>query len=202
MKKGMIIFQKNALLGHVKTRIAATTGDDLALKIYNWLTAYTHRIAREVKVDKYLFYSDFIPDQPELDHQEYYVELQAGSDLGERMRNAFKQLFEDGYSSVVIIGTDCAELQVSDLNAAYRTLSHSDLVIGPASDGGYYLLGMSQYHPELFTQIPWSTDKVLELTLEVANNAGLTYEILEIRSDIDTFEDWQNFSSSKKVEHR
>src|SRR5690606_14474723 len=114
-----------------------------ALEIYNWLTAYTHRIAREVKVDKYLFYSDFVPEQIEDVHREYQVKLQSGTTLGERMHNAFRSLFENGYSSVVIIGTDCAELKVSDLNDAYMALSHSDLVIGPASDGGYYLLGMS-----------------------------------------------------------
>jgi rSAM/selenodomain-associated transferase 1 len=201
MKTGLIIFQKNAIRGRVKTRLAASVGDDHALEIYNWLTAYTHQIARELKVDRYLFYSDFVPEHSEESNDGYYVEVQTGSNLGDRMCNAFKSLFEDGYSNVVLIGTDCAELKISDLNDAFMALSHSDLVIGPAQDGGYYLLGMSGYHPEVFEEIPWSTSKVLELTLDIANKSGLDYEFLKIRSDIDTLEDWQNYTFRKKIKH-
>ena len=200
-KTGLIIFQRNPILGQVKTRIAASVGDHHALEIYNWLTDYTHKIAREVKVDKYLFYSDFIPQHAEKESQDFQVEVQSGANLGDRMLNAFRNLFENGYSNVVIIGTDCADLRISDLNDAYMALSHSDVVIGPANDGGYYLLGMSGYHPELFNEIPWSTSKVLEMTLDIANKSRLDYEFLEIRSDIDTFEDWQNFTFRKKIKH-
>ena len=201
MKTGLIIFQKNAIPGQVKTRISASVGDDHALEIYEWLTSYTHQITREIKVDKYLFYSDFVPREAEELNYGYQVEVQTGSNLGDRMRNAFRSLFENGYSSVVIIGTDCADLKISDLNDAYMGLSHSDLVIGPAQDGGYYLLGMSRFLPEIFDDIPWSTSRVLELTLDTANKAGLDYEFLEIRSDIDTFEDWQNYTFRKKIKH-
>jgi rSAM/selenodomain-associated transferase 1 len=202
MKTGLIIFQKNAVPGRVKTRIAATVGDGRALEIYDWLTAYTHRIVREVRVDKYLFYSDFIPDRQAASLQDYQARIQSGSDLGDRMQNAFRHLFENGYSSAVIIGTDCAELKVSDLNDAFMALSRSDIVLGPARDGGYYLLGMRGFHPEVFSGIPWSTSTVMESTLESANKAGLDYEFLEIRSDIDTFEDWQNYTELSKIEVR
>ena len=199
MKTGLIIFQKNAIPGRVKTRIAASVGDSHALEIYNWLTDFTHQIVREVKVDKYLFYSDFIPEQTEGDKSDYQGEIQSGSDLGDRMCNAFKLLFEKGYSSVVIIGTDCADLKTSDLNDAYMGLSQADLVIGPAQDGGYYLLGMSRFLPELFNEISWSSSTVLESTLDIANKSGLDYEFLEIRSDIDTYEDWKNYIFKNKV---
>lgn len=198
-KACLIIFQKNAIRGQVKTRIAATAGEDLALEIYNCLTSHTHQVAGEIKVDKFLFYSDFIPEWSDAKYPEYHLALQSGENLGERMCNAFRTLFSKSYSNIVIIGTDCPELQASDLNSAFLALSHSDLVIGPASDGGYYLLGMSRFNPDLFDEIPWSTPRVLELTLDAADKAGMDYEFLKIRSDVDTFEDWENFSVVKKA---
>lgn len=200
-KTGLIIFQRNEIAGQVKTRLAASVGDAHALEIYKWLTTYSHRIVGEIRVDKFLFYSDFVPESADEEHRGYHFNVQTGSTLGDRMLHAFTHLFENGYSNVVIIGTDCPDLEISDLNDAYMALSHSDLVIGPASDGGYYLLGMSRLYPELFNEIPWSTPKVLELTLDIANKKGLDYEFLKIRSDVDTFEDWQNFTFRKKIKH-
>ncbi len=198
-KACLMIFQKNAVRGKVKTRIAATEGEDLALEIYKWLCAHTHQVAKEIKVDKFLFFSDFIPENSAADYPGYHLMLQSGDDLGERMCNAFRCLFSKGYSSVVIIGTDCPELQVSDLHSAFLALSRHDLVIGPARDGGYYLLGMGRFCPELFGGIPWSTPRVLELTLDAADQAGMDYEFLNIHSDVDTFGDWQDFSLGRKA---
>ncbi|OOG74863.1 TIGR04282 family arsenosugar biosynthesis glycosyltransferase [Algoriphagus sp. A40] len=200
-KAALMIFQKNAIPGKVKTRLAATVGDDLALEIYHWLVAYTHQVAREIKLDKFLFYSDFIPEDSNELFPGYQFEVQCGSNLGQRMCNAFEFLFAKGYSNVVIIGTDCPDLQVSDLNKAFLALSQNDLVIGPAKDGGYYLLGKSCFCPEIFKDIPWSTSRVLELTLDRADNANLNYEFLKILSDVDTFEDWKVFSSKNNITH-
>lgn len=200
-KAALIIFQKNAIKGKVKTRLAVTVGDDQALEIYHRLTAYTHQVAKEIKVDKFLFYSDFIPEHPDEILLGYQLEVQSGANLGERMTNAFAYLFARGYSNVVIIGTDCPDLKLSDLNRAFLALSQNDIVIGPAKDGGYYLLGMSRFYPELFRDIPWSTSKVLELTLDKAEESNLDYEFLKILSDIDTIEDWQNFTSKNKITH-
>lgn len=205
-KAALIIFQKNAMLGKVKTRLATTVGDDQALEIYKWLTSYTHQIASQIRVDKFLFYSDFIPDQAAQDHPEYHFEVQSGLDLGQRMSNAFAFLFAKGYSNVVIIGTDCPDLQVSDLNNAFLALSENDLVFGPAKDGGYYLLGLNKFYPELFREIPWSTPKVLEMSLDMSDELNLEYEFLKILSDIDTFEDWKEFTvrnaQEKTFSHR
>lgn len=200
-KAALIIFQKNAIKGKVKTRLAATVGDDQALEIYQLLTFYAHQVAKEIKVDKFLFYSDFIPEHPEEILHGYQFEVQSGANLGERMTNAFAYLFARGYSNVVIIGTDCPDMKLSDLNRAFLALSQNDLVIGPAKDGGYYLLGMSSFNPQLFKDIPWSTSKVLELTLDKAEESNLDYEFLKILSDIDTFEDWQNFTTKNKITH-
>lgn len=195
---GLIIFQKNAVLGKVKTRIAATAGDHKALEIYHLLTTYTHREARDVKVDKFLFFSDYIPEEASALYPGYQLRVQCQGDLGDRMSDAFSLLFSQGYSSVVIVGTDCPELKASDLNGAFLALTHHDLVIGPARDGGYYLLGTNGYRPELFRDIRWSTSEVLEHTLDRANEAALDYEFLEIYSDVDTMEDWEDFCGSLK----
>ncbi len=195
----LIIFQKNDIRGKVKTRIAATEGEETALEIYRWLTEYTHRVVSEVKVDRFLFFSDFIPEEAEHDYPGYQLAVQEGSDLGARMSNAFQLVYSKGYSKSVIIGTDCPDLLTSDLNSAFMALSHNDLVIGPASDGGYYLLGMKKFCPQLFEGVPWSSPKVLERTLDIADHEGLDYEFLKIHSDIDTYEDWRKFSSRKKA---
>lgn len=198
-KAALMIFQKNAIRGKVKTRLASTIGDDQAMEIYKWMTSHTCQVASEIKVDKFLFYSDFIPDSSSDTLPGFQFEIQSGADLGERMSNAFASLFAKGYSDVIIIGTDCPDLQVSDLNKAYLALSQNDLVLGPANDGGYYLLGMRRYFPELFKGIPWSSSKVLELTLDRADEANLDYGFLKILSDIDTIEDWDKFNSRNKV---
>ena len=191
----LLIFQKNAVLGKVKTRLGASIGDKKALEVYEWLTDYTHQQVRGLKVDKFLFYSDFIPSGSDQNLEGYNFEVQSGESLGERMSNAFAFLFAKGYKSVVIIGTDCPYLKTEDLNKAFMHLSDTDLVIGPAKDGGYYLIGMRQFFPEIFKNIPWSTVRVLEHTLNQADSIGLDYEFLKILSDIDTLEDWQQFQS-------
>lgn len=200
-KAALIIFQKNAILGKVKTRLAVSIGDEKALEVYEWLTAYTHEQVKGLNVDKFLFYSDFIPECPEGSIYGYQHEVQSGEDLGDRMRNAFAHLFAKGYKSVAIIGTDCPYLTSNDLNKAFLNLSQSDLVFGPAQDGGYYLMGMSSFYPEIFNTIPWSTSKVLETTLDRADKLNLDYEFLKIRSDIDTIEDWKTFKSTNKITH-
>lgn len=200
-KAALIIFQKNAQLGKVKTRLAVSIGDQKALEVYQWLTDYTHQQVKGLKVDKFLFYSDFIPAQLDQDLDGYHFEIQSGDTLGERMSNAFAFLFSKGYKSVVIMGTDCPYLKTEDLNKAFTDLSNTDLVIGPASDGGYYLLGMRQFFSEIFKNISWSTSNVLEQTLDQADSLGIDYEFLKILSDIDTLEDWQQFQSLSKTNY-
>ena len=198
-KAALLIFQKNAVLGKVKTRLGASVGDEKALEVYRWLTDYTHQQVKGLTVDKFLFYSDFIPAHLDQNLDGYQFEVQSGDTLGERMSNAFAFLFAKGYKSVAIIGTDCPYLKTEDLNKAFMHLSDTDLVIGPAKDGGYYLIGMRQFFPEIFKNISWSTDRVLEQTLNQADSIGIEYEFLKILSDIDTLEDWQQFQSQSKT---
>jgi rSAM/selenodomain-associated transferase 1 len=198
-QNALLVFQKNAILGKVKTRLAVSVGDEKALEIYHWLTERTHLVAKELSVDKYLFFSDFIPERSEYPSQFFKAELQSGTDLGGRMRMAFEFLFSKGYEKVVIIGTDCPTLTARLLKTAFRSLETAELVIGPASDGGYYLMGMNQFFPELFESIPWSTDQVLELTLDRADKLGLEYDLLDVLSDIDTLDDWKRFTEANSI---
>ena len=198
-RAALIIFQKNAILGKVKTRLAASIGDVQALEIYSWLTEYTHQISKQLQVDKFLFFSDFIPEDINQLPQWFQLEVQSGGNLGDRMKNAFGHLHAKGYTRIVIIGTDCPDLKANDLNNAFLTLSQSSLVFGPAQDGGYYLLGMQGFFPELFDEIPWSTEKVLELTSSKADRLNLNYEFLEIYSDIDNIDDWESFKARNNM---
>ena len=200
-KAALIIFQKNAILGKVKTRLGVSVGDEQALEIYQWLTNYTHEQVKGLKVDKFLFYSEFIPEHNPDDFEGYRFETQTGNSLGDRMSNAFDLLFSKGYKNVVIIGTDCPDLKSEDLNKSFLNLSQADMVIGPAKDGGYYLIGMSQFIPEIFKDMPWSTSKVLDKTLERANALKMDYAFLKVLSDIDTIQDWENFTSRTKTIH-
>lgn len=198
-QEALIIFQKNAVAGKVKTRLAASIGAEEALEVYNWLTEYTHEQVKGLQVDKYLYYSDFIPETSTGNLKGYKFELQSGNVLGDRMSVAFEHLFKKGYKSVVIIGTDCPDLKTDNLNKAFLSLRSADLVFGPAKDGGYYLIGMSQFYPELFIDIPWSTSKVLETTWDRANGLEIDYEFLKVLSDIDTIQDWEDFKSRIKI---
>lgn len=188
MKKAIIIFQKNAQLGKVKTRLAKDVGDEKALEIYEFLTAYTHDYLQEVQVDKFLYYSDYIEDKTALPPN-YYKCVQSGADLGERMFRAFHEVFKKGYQSVVIIGTDCYEMNKSHIKQAFDALEKVDFVIGPADDGGYYLLGSTFLEGAVFADKNWSTKEVFPKTIQNFDELGIDYFVLPPLSDIDTIDD-------------
>lgn len=200
-KSALIIFQKNAVLGKVKTRLSVDVGDEAAMDIYQQLVRYTHEVCRSVPVQKFLFYSDFIPDDISEFDQDYQFEVQSGNDLGSRMRNAFQRLFSKGYGKIIILGTDCGELESEIVINAFELLDQNEVVIGPARDGGYYLLGMNKMNAGLFEEIPWSTEMVLFLTMEKLEKQNISYELLEILSDVDRIEDWKKLKKKRKLNY-
>lgn len=181
----LIIFIKNPIEGKVKTRLAATIGNKKALEIYLKLVNHTLSVAKEVNAEIHLFFSDAIIMEYPFENKN----IQNGNDLGERMKNAFHQVFDLEKSKTIIIGTDCPGLNAAILKQAFLSLEKTDLVIGPAYDGGYYLLGMSTYHPQLFDQISWSTNEVLKQTKKLSMDNNLSFTELKILSDIDTEDD-------------
>ncbi|RDC63160.1 TIGR04282 family arsenosugar biosynthesis glycosyltransferase [Adhaeribacter pallidiroseus] len=187
-KKLLLIFVKNAVLGKVKTRLAATIGPDKAYEIYQILLKRTFEVTVALPVTKVVYYSDYTSE--DLFKPPYYNKhIQSGQDLGERMQQAFAQAFADGFREVCIIGSDCYELTEDILLQAFEKLERNDVVIGPAEDGGYYLLGMKELHPSLFTGKNWSTDSVLPDTLNNVKANGQSVALLPQLTDVDEEKD-------------
>ena len=185
----LVIFVRNPILGQVKTRLAKDIGDERALAIYLQLLDHTLKITRSLSFRKFIYYADEFSDYDLWSVPGYTKRMQSGTNLGERMLNSFKELFEQGFTRIVIIGSDCLQLQTENLQEAVTLLESNTAVIGPASDGGYYLLGLTKLYPELFVNKPWSTDQVLTKTIDDFNNQGISYALLEELSDIDDITD-------------
>lgn len=192
MDSALLIFIKNAQKGKVKTRLAKTVGDEKALQIYKALLAHTRNVAQKVNASRFLFYSNFIDNQDDWSGTKFVKKVQEGNDLGERMSNAFKMIFES-HEKIIIIGSDCASLEPSILESALQQLEKYPFVIGPAEDGGYYLLGMRNYAPSIFQNIEWSTGAVFSKTVKKIEQLGATYFLLPMLSDIDQEEDWEKY---------
>jgi rSAM/selenodomain-associated transferase 1 len=185
----IIIFAKNPVYGTVKTRLAVSVGNDEALKIYNQLSQHTKSVTESLAVDKIVFYSDYIQGKDIWDNEKYKKQTQSGSDLGERMLNAFSFVFQGGYSKAVIVGTDCPALSEQIIQVAFKTLDDVDVVIGPAFDGGYYLLGLKRVYAFLFENIGWSTGDVLAETINRCKLHHLSFALLQQLHDVDEVKD-------------
>ncbi len=183
---------KNAEKGKVKTRLAETVGDEKALQIYHALLQHTRQVAQSTPTNRLLFYSQFIELEDDWSERDFQKYVQQGTDLGERIEHAFTKAFAT-HNKVVIIGSDCASLTPAIVASAFEQLDHSPFVVGPALDGGYYLLGMTQFTPSLFQNMPWSTAAVLPTTLQRIEALNASYTLLPTLSDIDFEEDWEQF---------
>lgn len=184
----LIIFQKKPELGKVKTRLAATIGQAKAMEAYQLLLQHTHKQVSLVQCDVFVYFEkeidpDFIRDR------RYAAALQSRGDLGHKMKTALKEVFVQRYQKAIIIGSDCRDLDHEVLEEAIDQLSANDLVIGPAKDGGYYLIAMKELHDTLFENIPWSTAEVFIKTFTEANRLGLKTSLLPELSDVDVYED-------------
>ena len=187
----LLIFVKNTVLGKVKTRLAKDIGDEKALLIYRKLLSHTASISCDVEAEKIVYYSDEI-EEDLFDSAIFLKAIQVKGDLGEKMKTAFNENFKAGYKHIVIIGSDCIELSKKDISDAFSLLRKNDVVIGPAIDGGYYLLGLNIPFDGLFIDKPWSTADVFKKTYLNAIDQGCRIGVMEEKSDIDTLEDLQN----------
>lgn len=176
-------------MGKVKTRLAQTVGDESALAVYYTLLEHTRSISQHLPVQKYLYYSSFVDTEDNWPNTQYRKAIQTGGDLGDKMKHAFADAFAEACDAVVIIGTDCLELSSEVIMNAFDVLRREDAVIGPAVDGGYYLLGMKAFHPEVFENKMWSTDTVLRDTEKEFARLNLKWYKLPQLRDVDTFDD-------------
>lgn len=184
MHDRLIVFAKNPVLGKVKTRLAATVGNKKALEVYRKLLLHTRLIITPF-IGKTIFYFTDTLEEEE-GWSQFDQRLQQGATLGVRMSNAFNEAFEEGTNKVIIIGTDCYDISSTIIAEAFDTLNDNDVVIGPAEDGGYYLLGMKKFHPDFFKNKRWSTETVFIDTLEEVKKLGLKHKNLQTLMDIDT----------------
>jgi len=193
MKKAIIIFVRNPELGKVKTRLAKEIGDKKALQVYSELLQHTHDITIDLDCDRFVYYADYIGNNDLWESENYEKRLQEGENLGNRMMVAFFELFQQGYSKLVIVGSDCPELTTFVIEEAFDKLDTTDVVIGPSSDGGYYLLGLTQLIPDFFKNKQWSTHTVLADTIKDTVALRKSCSFLTELSDIDTADDLRRY---------
>ena len=192
-RERVILFCKVPRPGWVKTRLAQSVGSSAAVEIYRKLLQTVIQ-----QLDGFSVELRFSPDEAEEEIRPWAkpgwaVHPQGAGDLGQRLHRAFAQHFQSGAGRVVVIGSDCPELGATDLSDAFYALLEKDLVLGPAEDGGYWLIGLRQEAPLLFENIPWSTGAVREVTLAKARQQSLEVKLLRQLPDIDTEEDWKAF---------
>ncbi len=199
----ILIFAKAPVLGQVKTRLQPEMTLDEALSAHIELTKMTLNRAFEASICPVKLYC-----APNTEHvffksiaRNFPVQLvqQNGDDLGQRMANAFiQELFI--YRHVILIGCDCPSLTSADFHFAFRALHEGyDVVVAPAEDGGYVLLGMNAYQVALFQDMPWSSPQLMPQTRRAIQEAGLQAFEMPMQWDVDVYRDWQRFLSNKKM---
>ncbi|MEM6892744.1 MAG: TIGR04282 family arsenosugar biosynthesis glycosyltransferase [Bacteroidota bacterium] len=194
-KRLLLIFTRNPELGKCKTRLAAKIGDQAALDVYVFLLEHTRKITGPLQAAKQVYYSEEIAPDDLWSSAAFEKKQQVGEDLGLRMQNAFAEGFAEGYEHILIIGSDMYDLSTRDLERAFNALEKNEVVLGPAEDGGYYLLGLSRMHETLFQNKQWGTETVLEDSL--ADLKDIPYFLLEEKNDVDYYEDIKDIAVFK-----
>ena len=195
MVTSIFLFLKEPKLGQVKTRLAEEVGDQKAYDIY---IQFLKQIVINLNLLKnkqcYIFY-DAYGQKPKILKSIFYSHdvfiKQQGKNLGERLNKAFGDYFQTHSEPVIVLGGDSPDLPQSILNQAIFQLSDQEVVIGPSYDGGYYLLGMNYFIPELFQNINWGTATVFSETQKILQSHDKSYFVLPKWFDIDTMEDYK-----------
>jgi len=184
----ILYFVKYPQPGKVKTRLAKTIGDQEATRLYKQLAEQSFLVLRDCPGADLIVVFDPPEDHVKVHHwlsgADRYIP-QEGSGLGERLTNSFKCAFDDGYQKVTAFGSDTLELTTTIVEQSFTALKEADVVIGPAKDGGYYLIGLSSPQPKLFEGINWSTSEVLFQTYQAINTLGLKYHTACPLEDLD-----------------
>ena len=184
------IFARPPRPGQVKTRLIPDLGADKAARVYRHCLEHTLDVAHRSGLDYQVFLSEDSGDELFGDEP---VARQQGRDLGARMHHALRALLADSASGALIIGSDCLDLRPAHLRRAAQALATSDVVVIPALDGGYVLIGCREAEPALFAGIDWSTGRVLRQTLANVERLGLRPAQLDAVRDIDTLEDLEHY---------
>lgn len=205
----LIVFTRYPQPGAAKTRLIPALGAEGAAALQRQMTEHTltqvQKLIHLRPVGVEIWFA--VTASAEANRQQmqdwlgttWVYQPQPDGDLGARMAKAFQSAFTSGMTRVVTIGTDCPRLDAEKLAQAFETLQDADLVLGPAADGGYYLIGLRRFVPELFAGIAWSTETVLSQTIEIAQRLELSVTCLETLTDIDRPADlpvWQTVQAT------
>jgi rSAM/selenodomain-associated transferase 1 len=188
MSSALVIVAKEPVPGSTKTRLCPPFAPEEAAEFYRCLMLDTLALAGRLEevehtvaftpADARRYFRELVPS-------DFRLIAQLGEDLGERLANALGQHFDQGFQRVVIMNSDGPTVPLSHLQEAFRGLDHSDVTLGPGHDGGYYLIGMKRLWPELFQEIAWSTERVVEQTLVACHSLNLTVHELAEWYDVD-----------------
>ena len=194
----LILFTRYPQSGTTKTRLIPALGAEGAAMLQRQMTEHTLRQIEQfaseqlVKTEPIALEIWFTGERAQMQQwlgAERNYQAQGTGNLGDRMARAFQSAFASGVEKAVIIGSDCPQLDADRLSQAFRSLQTHDLVLGEATDGGYYLIGLRQFVADLFVGIDWSTERVLQQTLDIAKRLSLSIALLEPLTDIDRPED-------------
>ncbi len=205
MKHALICFLKYPEPGHVKTRLAPDLGEDGAADFYS-------SIAERVITEVYPLNRDYdlllyVDPHHTMDQyrawlgDSWKIEFQKGRDLGERMQCALGDVLASGYEKAAIIGSDCIGMDEDFIDEVFNDLDSNDFVIGPSSDGGYFLLALKESYPWLFERVTWSSEEVIEVTLDRIEAREMTVKELDEKMDVDTIKDLVEFRKSLPEVH-
>ena len=193
------LFAKPPIKGKVKTRLIPQLGESSATDIYRYCLDYTLGLVRHSGIDYQLWLSG--ESQDSIFRNQPY-NLQQGTDLGSRMLSAIKSQLEQNpaaYSGVILIGSDCLDLTTTHLQQAIYALRNHDMVLLPTFDGGYSLIGCRRIDAELFANVEWGQNRVLQKTLENAKSLDYRVSLLETVRDIDRLQDVNHYAELKSL---
>ena len=194
----LIVFTRYPIPGSTKTRLIPALGAEGAADLQRQMTEHTLESVRPLAEEgigvRVLFDGGEAGEMTQWLGEELDLAPQGEGDLGDRMNNAFTGSFQEGFEKVVVIGTDCPSLDSESVMEAFDLLNENTLVLGPATDGGYYLIGIRSDAPEwlyelVFKNIPWGTDQVLNATVNALAETGLDVGLLDEKADVDEPED-------------
>lgn len=222
----LIIFTRYPVPGKTKTRLIPALGADGAAQLQREMTELTltnlYPLLQSTNLEIHIYYSggdrdlmkawlapivekldlEIIPRNTHAKYNALHYQAQANGDLGERMQQAFDEAFQSGINQTIIIGTDCPDLNSALITEAFSALHHHEVVLGPAQDGGYYLIGLNRSLPVLFQQIAWGSDRVLAQTQQIIKKHNLSHDLLKTLTDIDRPEDLWVLEKSIQREQR
>lgn len=182
---------KEPVAGKVKSRLAATTGPEKACEIYRRLLLRTREMLRKVECSVRISFAEAPVADDIWSREGHQIFTQCDGDLGEKMLFDLTRAFGEGYQRVCLIGSDILDVVANDIADAFDSLAAADVVLGPAHDGGYYLIGCDRKTDPapLFRNVTWGGISVLKETLGILGKEGWSYILLEKRRDVDRSED-------------